>query len=95
MGDISTACSTLNYLKLSRNFYEASRVKGPQDAAGGFLKKQADLAVLRGKFEIQSAKDFFHFAIANLTEHKSGIYKCRMFRYIDFTERGDQTIEYI
>jgi hypothetical protein len=65
----------LNYLRLSRNFYEASRVKGPQDAAGGFLKKQADLAVLRGKFEIQSAKDFFHFATANLTEHKSGIYK--------------------
>jgi hypothetical protein len=58
------------------------------------LKKQADLAVLRGKFEIQSAKDFFHFATANLTEHKSGIYKRRIFRYIDFTERGDQTIEY-
>jgi hypothetical protein len=30
MGDISTACSTLNYLKLSRNFYETARVKGPQ-----------------------------------------------------------------
>ena len=30
MGDISIACSTLNYLKLSRNFYETSRVKGPQ-----------------------------------------------------------------
>lgn len=50
--------------------------------------------MLRGKFEIQSAKDFFHFATANLTEPKSGIYKRRMFRYIDFTERGDQTIEY-
>ena len=61
----------------------------------GFLQKQADLAVLRGKFEIQSAKDFFHFATANLTKPKSGIYKRRMFRYIDFTERGDQTIEYI
>ena len=75
MGDISTACSTLNYLKLSRNFYETSHAKRPQDAAGGFLQKQADLAVLRGKFEIQSAKDFFHFATANLTEPKSGIYK--------------------
>jgi hypothetical protein len=50
--------------------------------AGGFLKKQADLAVIRGKFEIQSAKDFFHFATANLTEPKSGIFKRRIFRYI-------------
>jgi hypothetical protein len=88
MGDISTACSTLNYLELSRNFYETSHAK----VAGGFLKKQADPAVLRGKFEIQSAKDFFHLATANLTEPKSGIYKRRIFRYI--TERGDQTIEY-
>jgi hypothetical protein len=46
MGDISTACSTLNYSKLSRNFYEISHAKGPKDATGGFLKKQADLAVL-------------------------------------------------
>jgi hypothetical protein len=67
MGDISTACSTLNYSKLSRNFYEISHAKGPKDATGGFLKKQADLAVLRGKCEIQSAKDFFHSATANLT----------------------------
>ena len=51
MGAISTACSTLNYLKLSRNFYETSHAKGPQDAAGGFLKKQADLAVLRGNLK--------------------------------------------
>jgi hypothetical protein len=35
MGDISTACSTLKYLKLSRNFYETSHAKRPQDAAGG------------------------------------------------------------
>jgi hypothetical protein len=94
MGDISTVCSTLNYFKLSRNFYETSHAKGPQDATGGFLKKQADIAVLRGKFEIQSTKPFFHFATANLTEPKSGIYKRRMLRYIDFTKRGDQTIEY-
>jgi hypothetical protein len=74
MGDISAVCSTLNYLKLSRNFYETSHAKGPQDAAGGFLKKQADLSVLRGKFEIQSAKDFFHFATANLTEYSEFVH---------------------
>ena len=82
MGDISTACSTLNYLKLSRNFYETSHAKGSQDAAGGFLKKQADPAVLCGKFEIQLAKDFFHFATANLTEPKSGIYKLTLKKHL-------------
>jgi hypothetical protein len=35
MGDISIACSTLNYLKLSRNFYETSHAKGPQDDVTG------------------------------------------------------------
>jgi hypothetical protein len=61
-------------LKLSSNnhhhtsyCYQIRNVFVLQDAAGGFLKKQADPAVLRGKFEIQSAKDFFHFATANLT----------------------------
>lgn len=94
MGDISTACGTLNYSKISRNFYETSHAKGPQDAAGGFLKKQADLAVLRGKCEIQSAKDFFQFANTNLTEPKSGIYKRRIFRYIGNINRDERANEY-
>ena len=32
-----------------RTFYETSHAKGPQGAAGGFLKQQADMAVLRGE----------------------------------------------
>ena len=71
MGDISTACSTLNYLELSRNFYETSHAKEPQDAAGGFLQKQADLAVLRGKFEIQ---------LANLPKFEFFIQKQAMYK---------------
>jgi hypothetical protein len=44
-----------------KNFFETAHAKGPQDAAGGFLKNQADLAVVRGKTSIKSAKDFFDF----------------------------------
>jgi hypothetical protein len=44
------------YRKIVRNFFETAHAKGPQDVAGGFLKNQADLAVVRGKTSIQSAK---------------------------------------
>jgi hypothetical protein len=54
------------YRKIVRNFFETAHAKGPQDAAGGFLKNQADLAVVRGKTSIQSAKDFFDFCNENL-----------------------------
>ena len=33
--------------------------RGPPDAAGSFLKSQADYAVLRGKATIQCAKDLY------------------------------------
>lgn len=36
--------------------------KDLQDAAGGFLKRQADLAILRGRTIIQNARDFYEFA---------------------------------
>ncbi|CAG2255254.1 unnamed protein product [Mytilus edulis] len=71
MGDVSfVAESELGYSKLIRNFFETSHAKGPQDAAGGFLKHQADYAVLRGKTHIQNAKDFFTFAEKNLQQPK-------------------------
>jgi hypothetical protein len=34
-------------------------IDGPQEAAGGFIKRQADIAVLRGNAIIQNAKDLF------------------------------------
>ncbi|CAC5414326.1 unnamed protein product [Mytilus coruscus] len=34
------------YAKIG-NYFETSHARGPQDAAGGFIKKQADLAVIR------------------------------------------------
>ena len=59
MDDVSRICGELGYSKFIRNFYETSHAKGPQDAAGGFLKHQADMAVLRGSEIILNAKRFF------------------------------------
>jgi hypothetical protein len=61
IGDVSRIQEELGYSKIIRNLYETSHAKGPQDAAGGFLKHQTDMAVLRGREMIQSTKDFFDF----------------------------------
>jgi hypothetical protein len=54
-----------------RNFFESCHGKGPQDAAGGLLKNQADMAVIRGKAEIRSARELFEFAENNLKTSRS------------------------
>ena len=55
---------------------------GPQDAAGGLLKRQADIAVLRGT-SIQDATDFFNFVNSNLqTTKANSLSSRRIFRYI-------------
>jgi hypothetical protein len=53
------------------------------DAAGGFLKHQVDMAVLRDSEMIQNTKDFFDFVDNNLRIPQSGIYKRRVFRYAE------------
>ncbi|CAC5419520.1 unnamed protein product [Mytilus coruscus] len=82
MGDVCTHRSDLGYDVLIRNYFETSHGKGPHDAAGGFLKNQADYAVLRGKTKIQTARDLYDFAQENLQNPQSGIYKKRLFKYI-------------
>lgn len=64
-------------------------VSGPQDAAGGYLKRQADVAVLRGTAIIQSAKDLYDFAKGNLQTTKSCQTKRRIFRYLPEINRID------
>ena len=83
MGDVDTYRSELGYKVLIRNVYETSHGKGPHDAAGGFLKSQADFAVLRGKTKIKSANELYNFAHGNLQNLRSGIYKRRIFKYIE------------
>ncbi|CAC5358987.1 unnamed protein product [Mytilus coruscus] len=63
-------------------------MRGPQDAAGGFLKKQADLAVIRGTHVIQSSSDLFDYAQSNLSTTADSS-KCsrRIFRYVDCVNR--------
>jgi len=88
MGDVCHACTGLGYDALIRNYHETSHAKGPQDAAGGIQKRQADIAVLRGKTTIQNAEDFFNFAKENLETPKSGIYSKRTFKYVDEIPRN-------
>ena len=62
------------------NYFETSHAKGPQDAAGGFIKRNADFAVLRGQTTIQSAKDFCK---DNLTAPKTDGCKRRLFFFVE------------
>ncbi|VDI46241.1 Hypothetical predicted protein [Mytilus galloprovincialis] len=39
LGSLSTAIPDFGYKTFHRNFFETSHAKGPQDAAGGFIKK--------------------------------------------------------
>jgi hypothetical protein len=53
------------------HFFESSYGKGPQDAAGGLLKNQADMAIVRGKADIRCARDLCNFAEAKLKTIRS------------------------
>ncbi|CAC5384777.1 unnamed protein product [Mytilus coruscus] len=88
MGDVSYSCSDFGYAKILRNYFETSHARGPQDAAGGFIKKQADLAVIRGTHVIQSSSDLFDYAQSNLSTMADSS-KCsrRIFRYVDSVNR--------
>ena len=89
LGSLTQVATKLN-CTIVRNFYETSHAKGPQDAAGGYLKQQADLAVLRGKTIIQSAKDFYDFVSEELsTVKQSAVCKSRIFRYIPEIPRNE------
>ncbi|CAC5378511.1 unnamed protein product [Mytilus coruscus] len=88
MGDVSYSCSDFGYAKILPNYFETSHARGPQDAAGGFIKKQADLAVIRGTHVIQSSSDLFDYAQSNLSTTADSS-KCsrRIFRYVDSVNR--------
>lgn len=60
LGNLAESVNEFGYSKIIRNYFESSHGKGPQDAAGGLLKNQADIAVIRGKVQIRSAADIFN-----------------------------------
>ncbi len=57
---------------LRRSYFTTSHAKGPQDAAGGLVKRMADMAVVRREAVIQNALDLQQFCIQNLTQPKKG-----------------------
>lgn len=87
-GNLKQSLSDLGYSRLVRNFFETSHAKGPQDAAGGLIKNQTDLAVLRGTVTVQNGKDLFMFASSKLKNHKSSDNKQRLFRYTESIDRN-------
>lgn len=88
LGHLPHSLNDLGYKKMIRNFFETSHAKGPQDAAGGLVKNQTDLAVLRGKTMIQNASDLYNFANAKLTTPKSSSCKRRIFKYTKTINRS-------
>ena len=57
-------------------------------AAEGILKRQAHLAVLRGRCQIQNAMDLYNFGKNFLSTTKSEICKMRIFKYIEAISRN-------
>ena len=78
-----------NQILFHRNFFEISHAKGPHDAAGGFIKREADIAVLRGNTIIQNAKDLFSFCNNDIKEPRSALFKRRIFRYVESVDRDN------
>ncbi|CAC5374365.1 unnamed protein product [Mytilus coruscus] len=78
LGDLSYSREDFGFQEYFRNFFETSHAKGPQDAAGGFVKRQADIEV-----NIKTAEDMYQFAIQNLTKpNESANCKRRIFRLL-------------
>jgi hypothetical protein len=76
-----------------RHFLESSHRKSPQDAAGGLLKNQADMAIVLGKAEIRRARDQCNFAEAKLKTTRSHNCKRRIFKYIEEVERNSKSFQ--
>ena len=72
---------------------KAATEKSPQDAAGGLLKNQADMAIVRGKAEIRRARDQCNFAEAKLKTTRSHNCKRRIFKYIEEVERSSKSFQ--
>ena len=89
MGDVSYSMEDFSFRTI-RNYFETSHAKGPQDGAGANLKHKAEMEVIRRNVRIQSAKDLYEFAMANLQEPAPTTYQAssvklarRVFFYID------------
>ncbi|CAC5407804.1 unnamed protein product [Mytilus coruscus] len=88
-GDISQTSDDFGYQHFTRNFFETSHAKGPQDAAGRIIKRQADCAILRGQTQIRTAKDLYEYANSFLTQPRSHC-KRRTFRYAETIHRDNR-----
>jgi hypothetical protein len=87
-GDLASSTREFGFQGIIRIFFETSQARGPQDAAGGLLKNQADMAIIRGRVTIQNAFGLYKFAKDNLTIPKSHGCQRRSFKYIETIPRS-------
>ncbi|WAR14301.1 LOW QUALITY PROTEIN: hypothetical protein MAR_004406 [Mya arenaria] len=87
MGDVGYSCGDFRYRQVIRNYFETSHAKGHQDAAGGYIKRQIDLAILRGNVVINTAKDLYQYACDRL-KVKSNLSTTarRVFRFVETSD---------
>jgi hypothetical protein len=90
-GLIKNICTEHDYHLFIRSDFETGHAKCPQDAAGGFLKNQVDLAVYRGSEIIQSASEFFNYCENHLKDTKSTYCKRRIFRFVEKIDRNNMS----
>ncbi|CAG2239432.1 unnamed protein product [Mytilus edulis] len=93
IGTLVESVAEFGYNKIIRNYFESCHGKGPQDAAGGLLKNQADIAVIRGQFQIRSALELFQFAQSRLTTPRSYACKRRIFKYVEEIPRNRKSFK--
>ena len=86
---LATTVSELGYESVLRNFFETAHAKGAEDAAGVYIKREADLSVIRGRTSIQNGKDLFDFCNTKCQQPKSTGCKRRMFRYVESVPRNN------
>jgi hypothetical protein len=86
---LATTVSELGYESVLRNFFETVHAKGAEDAAGVYIKREADLFVIRDRTSIQNGKDLFDFCNKKLQQPKSTGCKRRIFRYVESVPRNN------
>ena len=73
----------------NKKFFRNCPCKRCPGRSRGYIKREPDLSVIRGRISIQNGKDLFDFCNKNLQQLKSTGCKRRMFRYVESVPRNN------
>lgn len=82
-GDLSCSLADYGYL-IQHNFFETSRAKGEQDAAGSHIKQKVSQAVLQRTATITNARSVHEFLLQNFSLPAASSFSSRVKRRIFF-----------